>query len=110
MISNRQLKILKYLYHDTKIDEDKLYKHFQVGVDNAAIKELSKSQLISVDSSRLYQPKLISLTEHGRAYFEDTRRINARFIIPLIISIVALVKSFFPELASLLQLLERAGR
>ena len=55
MLSNRQVCILKYLYPDKRINENELYKHFNV----------------NIDSSQLYQPKLIYLTEQGIAYIEN---------------------------------------
>lgn len=71
MLSNRQVCIFKYLYPDKRINENELYKHFNVNIEDKVIQALLKNKLIFIDSSQLYQPKLIYLTEQGIAYIEN---------------------------------------
>ena len=55
MLSNRQVCILKYLYPDKRINENELYKHFNVNIEDKVIQALLKNKLIFIESYSLYR-------------------------------------------------------
>jgi hypothetical protein len=99
-MNKTQYKILKYGYKRSapylkvseklKISEDKLHLLLQ-GMQDFIIPD-NESKSYS-DSSK------------GEEIHENRQREDNKFRIPLVISVMALIKSFFPELASLWTLL-----
>lgn len=104
MLSKKQQRILKSLYPDKTVDADKFSKMFNCPYNDENCKELFLQKYLRCDTSRLYQPALISLTENGRAYAENLNnsekelrrlhrndRINTAIAcIALLVSIIAL--------------------
>ena len=65
MLSNLQIRILKFLYPNKTVIENVLSEKFNLTCQEQAVKDLAAAKLIRLDSSRLYQPVRISLTETG---------------------------------------------
>lgn len=100
MLSNLQIRILKFLYPKKTVVENVLSEKFNLTCQEQAVKDLAVAKLIRLDSSRLYLPVRISLTETGRAYVENKRLENRRFRIPVILSIVAIIISVIAIIVS----------
>lgn len=86
MISKYQKRILKYLYPYKQIDSTEFRKLFRIDFNDFNIRELYSLKLITTDSSKLYNPSVIKLTEQGRAYVEEFKNDEIRFWVPIIIS------------------------
>lgn len=70
-LSRRQKNILEALYPDVSIEEP-LFKHqFDLDTSDKPLKALRTEKLICFDSSQLYKPIIIRLTESGRAYVDN---------------------------------------
>lgn len=104
MLSKKQQHILKSLYPDKTVDANEFSQLFKASHRDKNCKELFLQKYLYEDTSRLYQPALISLTENGRAYVENLNhnekelrhlhrndRINTAIaLIALAVSIIAL--------------------
>lgn len=100
MLSKKQQHILKLLYPDKTVDANEFSQLFKASHRDNNCKELFLQKYLYEDTSRLYQPALISLTESGRAYVEslnderkELRRMRRHDRINTVIACVALVVS-----------------
>ena len=96
MLSKQHIKILKRIKNNKLIRETKPNKDLDYLYENGYI------EIIEYDKLNDYyaQPYL---TEKGKAKLYSIRQNNLKFLIPLVISIIALICSFKEELILLLQ-------
>lgn len=111
MYSEQQVLIMKALYPDKVISKSKLAKTYQLS-DITVINELLNAKLVKYTVS--YRSDNICLTNAGKAYVEQNLKSirrdkieSRRFWIPTVISIIALIKAFMPELTLLWELLTK---
>lgn len=107
MLSKYQDQILEHIFQNQQITDKDFETLFKVSIDNKKVKSLFSQRLLYVDSSRLYMPKIISLTEHGRAYVESLHQNKSkerqRIVhdwINTAISLFALITSIFALILS----------
>ena len=97
MLSNNQKSVLKYLYPTKTINENDFEIKFKAYPKDKTFSKLFSDKYLHRDTSKLYAPAVISLTEKGRAYVEELiterkryqeekHRSWIQFWIPLIIS------------------------
>lgn len=104
MLSNHQIKFLKFIYHSKTIRQvRKKYKlNNYIDINNL----IEDSTLyFEYSDNVLNDDTAIFLTDFGYATVDNERNISRKFWIPTIISIIALIKSFSAELAELLTVL-----
>lgn len=99
MLSNNQKSVLKYLYPTKTINENDFNFKFGAYPKDKTFSKLFSDKYLHRDTSKLYAPAVISLTEAGRAYVEELKTKRKRIyhdwintIIALIALIVAIVK------------------
>lgn len=99
MLSNNQKSVLKYLYPTKTINENDFEIKFKAYPKDKTFSKLFSDKYLHRDTSKLYCPAIISLTEAGRAYVEKLKNERKRIIhdwintaIALIALIVAIVK------------------
>ena len=99
MLSNNQKSVLKYLYPTKSITENDFNFKFGAYPKDKIFSKLFSEKYLHRDTSKLYAPAVISLTENGRAYVEKLKNERKRIIhdwintaIALIALVVAIVK------------------
>ena len=99
MLSNNQKSVLKYLYPTKTINENDFEIKFKAYPKDKTFSKLFSDKYLHRDTSKLYAPAVISLTENGRAYVEKLKNERKRIIhdwintaIALIALVVAIVK------------------
>lgn len=111
MLSKRQQEILKKLYYGTKIDEKLFRNMYGINLEDTIIQHLKNEKLVSIDSSKLYKPKEIGITERGRALVEENLIKDKKYKLQTfhirantVIAILALTTSIIALIVSLMQL------
>lgn len=61
--------------------------------------------ITQTDADTIYPDSIYAITVEGKGCFERICKDNRRFLLPLVISVIALIKSFFPELALIWRLI-----
>jgi hypothetical protein len=99
MLSNNQKSVLKYLYPTKTINENDFEIKFKAYPKDKIFSKLFSEKYLHRDTSKLYAPAVISLTEAGSAYVEELKTERRRIIhdwintaIALIALVVAIVK------------------
>ena len=71
MLSNNQKTVLKNLYPNKTINENDFKTVFGSRSKDKTFAKLFSDKYLHSDTSELYAPAIISLTEKGRAYVEN---------------------------------------
>ncbi len=105
-MTNMQVKILKSVYKKPKT-VSKLYKKFHLDEETFKQHTLDDNfeMCIRFDSKDTYKDSILSLNNFGISYLEKRRNAQLKWLMPLVISIIALVKSFLPEIIALFALI-----
>ena len=106
MLSNNQKSVLKYLYPTKSITENDFEIKFKAYPKDKTFSKLFSDKYLHRDTSKLYAPAVISLTEAGRAYVEELKTERRRIIhdwINTAISLLALTTSIIALIVSLKQ-------
>ena len=99
-MNKQQYKILKQLKRGKEILVDRNTLFDKSGVYHLLLKEEYVRYLFSDDTERSV---FIEITESGKGYIEHNRRAAVRYWIPIVISLAALIKSFWVELLAVLK-------
>lgn len=100
MLSKKQQHILKSLYPDKTVDAYEFSQLVGASCEDRICKELFLQKYLFEDTSHLYQPARISLTEKGRACVEENnnklkelRRLYRNDVVSTTIAVLALIIS-----------------
>jgi len=106
MLSNNQKSVLKYLYPNKTLNENDFKIKFEAYPKDKTFSKLFSEKYLHRDTSKLYAPAVISLTEKGRAYVEELKTQRRRIVhdwINTAISLLALSTSIIALVSSLTQ-------
>lgn len=102
-LSSAQIKLLKKLRKNTGINPNIPLKDLQIFKN---FNFIERSNLSWIDG----KPSVWVLSEQGKMYLRYKRKSFIRTYLPITISIVALIKSFFPEIISVAEQLLKLSR
>jgi len=111
MIFNKKnYMILRYIYKNNKTTEKTLIKKFGAGASETLVNLIVEGYVIGESNGEFKYHS----TDLGDEYVENRKTDSAKFWIPILVSsalsIVALIKSFLPELAGLIRYLLNVSR